>query len=133
MTVIFSARYRRLEFGCRVQALQNKLNSLSPTSHPDVSRVLDGYRLFRNVWPQPNNGEKRNFPCTMFDSLFFDREGRLVRAVAYEPFRELLGLPEDGMLVMERSELPDINALPSGLSFSHYSLTPSDPVQELRN
>jgi len=60
--------------------------------------VLGGYRLFGNVWSQLNNGEKSNILATIFDSLFFDREGRLVRAVAYEPFRELLGLPEDGMI-----------------------------------
>ncbi len=93
-----SEQVSRPEFERRVRALQNKLNALSPTSNPDVSGVLDGYRSFGNVWTQLDNGEKRNILGVMFDSLFFDREGRLVRAVAYEPFRELLGLPEDGMI-----------------------------------
>jgi hypothetical protein len=35
----------------------------------------------------------------IFAGLYFDREGRLIRADAYEPFRQLLNLPDDGMLV----------------------------------
>ncbi len=94
----------RPEFERRVRSLQKKLNVLSPPSHPEASRVLDGYRVFGNVWSQLNDGEKRNMLATMFDSLFFDHDGRLVRAVAYEPFRNLLGLPEDGMIAGVKSK-----------------------------
>jgi len=83
---------------CCGHGVQAVLGALRPTSNPDASWILDGYRLFGNVWSRLDNGEKRNILGTMFDSLFFDREGRLVRAVAYEPFRELLGLPEDRMI-----------------------------------
>jgi len=61
--------------------------------------MLDGYRSFGNIWSLLDNGEKRIFLSRIFDSLFFDREGRLVRVVAFEPFRRLLNLPEDGMIV----------------------------------
>jgi hypothetical protein len=88
----------RPEFERRVRNLQKKLNELSPTSRPEASEILDEYRAFADVWAQLNDREKRSMLATMFDSLFFDRNGRLVRAVAYEPFGELMGLPEDGMI-----------------------------------
>ena len=87
-----SEQISRQEFERRVRALQSKLRALSLTSNPDASGVLDGYRLLGNLWSQLDNGEKHNVLRTMFDSLFFDCRGRLVRA----PFRELLGLPEGG-------------------------------------
>ena len=30
--------------------------------------------------------------------LYFDHNGKLIRAVAYEPFREAMGLPQDGVI-----------------------------------
>jgi hypothetical protein len=50
------------------------------------------------IWRNMTDPEKREVLGAIFDALYFDREGRLVRAVAYAPFDRLLGLPEDGMI-----------------------------------
>ena len=44
-------------------------------------------------------GERRELLKLMFAGLYFDRHGRLVRALAHEPFDDLLQLPADGYLL----------------------------------
>lgn len=79
--------------------MQDKLSALIPASRPEAAWVVNEYRHFPNLWRQLGNSEKRMILDTIFAGLYFDRDRRLVRAVAYEPFKELLGLPENGMIV----------------------------------
>jgi hypothetical protein len=74
------------------------LNSLKPALRPEAQNALDGLRPFAGVWQKLLNLEKRLLLDAIFAGLFFDREGRLRRALAYEPFDALLGLPEDGLI-----------------------------------
>ena len=64
-------------------------------------RCLPGPILFleKTIWRKLTNIEKRQLLDMIFAGLYFDREGRLIRADAYEPFRQLLNLPDDGLLV----------------------------------
>jgi len=82
----------------RIRILQEKLNACLPTAHHDAASLPSVYRPFANVWCQLDNGQKRNILNIMFAALYFDRNGRLIRAVAYEPFREAMRLPQDGMI-----------------------------------
>jgi hypothetical protein len=50
------------------------------------------------VWRQLDDGQKRTMLDIMFDARYFDSNGNLIRAVAYEPFRQAMGLPEDGII-----------------------------------
>lgn len=86
------------EFERRTRILQEKLNASLPTAHPDAARVRAEYRSFANVWRQLDDGQKRTLLDIMFAGLYFDRDGKLIRAVAYEPFREVMGLPQDGVI-----------------------------------
>ena len=86
------------EFERRTRILQEKLNASLPTTHPDTARLPAEYRPFSNVWRQLDDGQKRTMLDIMFDALYFDSNGNLIRAVAYEPFRQAMGLPEDGII-----------------------------------
>ena len=86
------------EFERRTRILQEKLNASLPTAHPDAARVLGEYRSFAKVWRQLDDGQKRTILDIMFAALYFDHNGKLIRAVAYEPFREAMGLPQDGVI-----------------------------------
>lgn len=85
-----------LEKGTRV--LQDKLNNLKPTAKPEARQMVEKIRPFSAFWHSLNPIEKRKVLGTIFAGLYFDREGRLIRALAYEPFNELLDIPEDGLL-----------------------------------
>lgn len=86
------------DFERQTRTLQNNLASLQPASKPEAQPILDELRLFVNVWKVMSNTEKRVLLDTIFAGLYFDRNGDLIRAVAYEPFDKLLDLPQDGML-----------------------------------
>jgi len=86
------------EFERRSRILQEKLNASLPAAHPDAASLLAEYRPFAKVWRQLDNGQKRALLDIMFAGLYFDRSGKLIRAVAYEPFREAMGLPQGGMI-----------------------------------
>ncbi len=83
----------------RTRALQDSLNRLKPTASPAARQVVEQVHPFGNIWRTLKPFEKRKLLNTIFASLYFDRDGKLVRAVAHEPFGELLGLPENGMMV----------------------------------
>lgn len=86
------------EFERRTRILQEKLNASLPTAHPDTARLPAEYRPFSNVWRLLDDGQKRAILDIMFAALYFDHNGILIRAVAYEPFREVMGLPHDGVI-----------------------------------
>lgn len=86
-----------LEKGTRV--LQDKLNNLKPTAKPEAREMVEKIHPFNAFWHALKPIEKRKVLNTIFAGLYFNREGRLIRAVAYEPFNELLDLPEDGLLI----------------------------------
>jgi hypothetical protein len=86
------------EFERRSRILQEKLNASLPTAHPDAASLLAEYRPFAKVWRQLDDGQKRTMLDIMFAALYFDSSGKLIRVVAYEPFREAMGLPQDGMI-----------------------------------
>jgi len=86
------------EFERRARLLQEKLNASLPTAHPDAAGILTEYRPFANVWCQLDDSQKRSLLDIIFAGLYFDHDGRLIRAVAYEPFREAMGLPPDGVI-----------------------------------
>jgi hypothetical protein len=78
--------------------LQDKLNNLKPTAKPEARQMVEKIHPFNAFWHALKPIEKRRVLNTIFAGLYFNREGRLIRAVAYEPFNELLDLPEDGLL-----------------------------------
>jgi hypothetical protein len=82
----------------RTRILQERLNSLKPALRPEAKNVIDGLRPFSDIWQKLLNTEKRLVLTSIFAGLFFNREGRLIRALAYEPFDALLGLSEDGLI-----------------------------------
>lgn len=82
----------------RTRIVQERLNSLKPSIRPEVKNAIDGLRPFSDIWQKLLNAEKRLVLASIFAGLFFDREGRLIRALAYEPFDSLLGLPADGLV-----------------------------------
>ena len=97
---LFTAGHIALpEFERKTRILQEKLNSLKPASRSDAGNLVKEIRPFAEVWRKLTNIEKRQLLDMIFAGLYFDREGRLIRADAYEPFRQLLNLPDDGMLV----------------------------------
>ena len=53
---------------------------------------MNEIRPFSEVWRKLTNIEKRQLLDMIFAGLYFDREGRLIRADAYEPFRQLLNV-----------------------------------------
>ena len=82
----------------RTRVLQDKLNNLKPTAKPEARQMVEKVRPFSVFWHSLDPIEKRKILGTIFAGLYFDRNGRLIRALAYEPFNELLDLPEDGLL-----------------------------------
>lgn len=82
----------------QTRLIRDKLNSLRPSLKPGVLGILGDYRPLSSIWTNLQDGEKRVVLGIIFDGLFFDRGGRLVRARAHPPFQELLDLPEDGMI-----------------------------------
>jgi DNA invertase Pin-like site-specific DNA recombinase len=79
--------------------LQNSLKELMPTSKAEGREVLDEIRPFGNFWRKLQDGDKHVLLGIIFDSLYFDREGKLIRALANEPFDQLLDLPSDGLIL----------------------------------
>ena len=82
----------------RTRILQERLNSLKPALRPEAKNALDDLRPFSGIWKKILNIEKRLLLDSIFAGLFFNREGCLIRALAYEPFDSLLGLPADGLV-----------------------------------
>jgi hypothetical protein len=82
----------------KTRIVQERLNSLKPASRPEVKNAIVGLRPSFDIWQKLLNTEKRLVLSSIFAGLFFDREDRLIRALAYEPFDSLLGLPSDGLV-----------------------------------
>ena len=82
----------------RTRILQERLNTLKPALRPEAKNALDNLRPFSGIWQKLLNTEKRLVLASIFAGLFFNREGRLIRVLAYEPFDALLDLPEDGLI-----------------------------------
>jgi DNA invertase Pin-like site-specific DNA recombinase len=85
----------------KTRLLQNSLKELMPTSKPEGQEILKELRPFGGFWRKLQDGDKHILLSIIFDSLFFNSEGKLIRAVAHEPFDQMLDLPSDGLLADE--------------------------------
>jgi DNA invertase Pin-like site-specific DNA recombinase len=82
----------------QTRLLSEKLVNLKPSVKPESKDVVGELRPFIDLWSRLDNQEKRTLLDIIFAGLYFDRDGRLIRALAYEPFAKILDLPEDGIL-----------------------------------
>jgi hypothetical protein len=72
-----------------------------PTSKPESMEILKELRPFGIFWQRLQDGDKHILLGIVFDSLYFNHEGKLIRALANEPFDRLLNLPSGGLMVGE--------------------------------
>jgi hypothetical protein len=86
------------EYEQQARFITQRLDRLKPSARPDAQEISPLLHSFAESWRLLNNGEKRFLLGTLFAGLYFDHNGTLRRALAHEPFGELLGLPEDGLL-----------------------------------
>ncbi len=85
----------------KTHLLQNSLKELMPTSKLEGREVLKELRPFGTFWQNLQNGDKHILLGIIFDSLYFNNEGKLICALPHEPFDRLLDIPSDGMFVVE--------------------------------
>lgn len=88
----------KAEFEQQARFITQRLDALKPSSQAEASEITPWLHSFSSTWQQFTNGEKRILLHIIFAGLYFDRNGILRRALAHEPFDELLGLPKDGIL-----------------------------------
>ncbi|GAB1471759.1 hypothetical protein MASR2M66_26370 [Chloroflexota bacterium] len=81
--------------------LQGSLKELMPSSKPESKEILKELRPFGIFWQQLQDGDKHILLGIVFDSLYFNHEGKLIRALANEPFDRLLNLPSGGLMLDE--------------------------------
>ncbi len=100
------ARYQELyerghltsaQFEQRSGDLVRQLQQLKPEAQAETAALLPLLQDFPALWKQLSIGGQRNLLKTMFAGLYF-ADSRLRRALAHEPFGELLGLPGNGMM-----------------------------------
>ncbi len=76
------------------------MNSLAAlASIIPAAQALRELHPFGVFWKRLSGEDKRILLDVMFDSLYFDSQGRLAPALVNEPFEEALGLPPDGLLL----------------------------------
>jgi hypothetical protein len=85
----------------KTHLLQNSLKELMPTSKLEGREVLKELRPFGTFWQNLQNGDKHILLGIIFDSLYFNNEGKLICALPNEPFDRLLDIPSDGMFVVK--------------------------------
>ena len=86
------------EYEQQARFITQRLEALKPSARPEAREILPLLTSFDVSWQSLANGEKRSLLGTLFAGLYFDHHGTLHRALAHEPFGELLGLPADGLL-----------------------------------
>jgi hypothetical protein len=93
------ARYRDLfkmghigkaEYESKTAQIARQLKILTPSSKPEARLALPLLDDFPALWRQLTSGEKRSLLRIVFDSLFFDATGRLVKFFAHEPFEVMM-------------------------------------------
>lgn len=82
----------------RTGGLARQLQKLEPSARPEAQAILPLLQDWAALWAQMTTGEQRGLLDVMFAGLYFDVDSRLRRALAHEPFKELLALPGNGMM-----------------------------------
>jgi DNA invertase Pin-like site-specific DNA recombinase len=88
----------KAEYERQSRFILGRLAERQPTASPEAQEILPLLNAFPQTWAMLTPGEKRLLLSTLFAGLYFDRHGNLRRALAYEPFDQLLKLPPDGVL-----------------------------------
>ena len=86
------------EYEQQSRFIMGRLDAQKPLARPAAREILPLLEDFPSIWLALNAGEQRQLLSIVFAALYFDHTGRLRRVVANEPFDELLGLPEDGLM-----------------------------------
>ena len=85
---------------CRqTMALQRELQRLQPASQPAATGILPRLSDFPKLWAELEPIEQNGLLRAVFTDLFFDAHGQLRFIAANSPFSQLLGLPEEGLLI----------------------------------
>ncbi len=93
------ARYRDLfqlghigkaEYESKTAQIARQLKILTPLSKPEAKVALPLLDDFPALWRQLSSGEKRGVLKIVFDGLFFDEGGKLVKYFAHEPFSGMM-------------------------------------------
>jgi DNA invertase Pin-like site-specific DNA recombinase len=88
----------KAEYERQSRFILGRLGELTPSASPEAREILPLLYDFPATWAMLEPGEKRLLLNTLFAGLYFDHHGNLRRALAHEPFDQLLNLPPDGML-----------------------------------
>jgi hypothetical protein len=80
------------EYEQQARFIARRLDALKPSARPAAREIRPWLESFSNLWSVFTNGEKRSLLSALFAALYFDRDGNLRHARAYEPFGEMLGL-----------------------------------------
>lgn len=93
------ARYRdlfqlghigKVEYESKTTQIARQLKILTPLSKPEAKVVLPLLDDFPSLWQKLTSGEKRSMLNIVFDGLFFDASGKLVKFFAHEPFNRMM-------------------------------------------
>ena len=80
----------KAEYESKTAQIARQLKILTPSSKPETKAALPLLDDFPALWQQLTSGEKRSMLRIVFDGLFFDATGKLVKFFAHEPFNEMM-------------------------------------------
>ncbi|MBN1887057.1 MAG: recombinase family protein [Thermoflexales bacterium] len=86
------------QFEQRTGGIIRQLQQLRPAARPEAAGIVSLLKDFPAIWAQMSAGGQRGLLKVMFAGLYFDTASKLRRALAHEPFGELLGLAGNGVM-----------------------------------
>jgi DNA invertase Pin-like site-specific DNA recombinase len=80
----------KVDFDKDALRISKELERLQPSSRSEAAQVLPMLKHFSVIWEKMNGLERKAVIGTMFEGLYFDREGTLANVSIYPPFENTI-------------------------------------------